>query len=136
MEIGCVIKIIASDDKPDYKVPWLLFVLILPIAGFMLYTMMYSRTLKRKYIKRLKDLDDRMYHKDDRNVFEKLKEDNPVAYSQAKMLCQISYGHLFREENQKYYPTGEELCNDMIEDLKSARKFIFMEYFIIEEGKL
>ena len=36
-EIGCVIKIIASNDNPDYKVPWLLFVLILPIAGFMLY---------------------------------------------------------------------------------------------------
>ena len=36
-EIFCVIRIIASDDNPDYKVPWLLFVLIVPIAGFMLY---------------------------------------------------------------------------------------------------
>lgn len=35
-EIFCVIRIIASDDNPDYKVPWLLFVLIIPIAGFML----------------------------------------------------------------------------------------------------
>lgn len=35
-EIVCVIRIIASDDNPDYKVPWLLFVLIIPIAGFML----------------------------------------------------------------------------------------------------
>ena len=33
-EIACIIKIIASDDNPDYKVPWLLFVMILPIAGF------------------------------------------------------------------------------------------------------
>ena len=44
-EIFCVIRIIASDDNPDYKVPWLLFVLIVPIAGFMLYFMFYSRTL-------------------------------------------------------------------------------------------
>ena len=36
-EIGCIIRIISSDDNPDYKVPWLLFVLILPVAGFMLY---------------------------------------------------------------------------------------------------
>lgn len=135
-QIACVIKIIASSDNPDYKVPWLLFVLILPIAGFMLYMMMYSRTLKRKYIKRLKDLDDRMYHKEDKPDFENLKEKNPIAYSQAKMLCQISYGHLFKEENQKYYPLGEDLCKDLIEDLKNARRFIFMEYFIIEEGKL
>ena len=47
-EIACVVRIIASDDNPDYKVPWLLFVLIVPIAGFMLYFMFYSRTLKRK----------------------------------------------------------------------------------------
>ena len=31
-EIFCVIRIIASDDNPDYKVPWLLFVLIVPVA--------------------------------------------------------------------------------------------------------
>ena len=135
-QIGCVIKIIASNDNPDYKVPWLLFVLILPIAGFMLYIMMYSRTLKRKFVKRLNELDDRMYHKDDRDAFNGLNEENPVAYSQAKMLCNISYGHLFNEGEQKYYSLGEDMCKDLISDLKKARKFIFMEYFIIEEGKL
>ncbi len=136
MQIGCVIKIIASNDNPDYKVPWLLFVLILPIAGFMLYIMMYSRTLKRKYVKRLQDLDDRMYHKDDRKIYEDLKKENEIAYSQAKMLASISYGHLFKEGNQKYYALGEDMCSDLISDLKNARKFIFMEYFIIEEGIL
>ena len=135
-QIACVIKIIASNDNPDYKVPWLLFVLILPIAGFMLYMMMYSRTLKRKYVKRLKDLDDRMYHKDDRKNYENLKNENEIAYSQAKMLAHISYGHLFKEESQKYYPLGEDMCKDLLNDLRNARKFIFMEYFIIEEGIL
>lgn len=49
-EILCVIRVIASDDNPDYKVPWLLFLLIVPIAGFMLYFMFYSRTLQKKFI--------------------------------------------------------------------------------------
>ena len=135
-QIGCVIKIISSDDNPDYKVPWLLFVLILPIAGFMLYMMMYSRVLKRKFIKRLKDLDDRMYHRDDREDLKALCEENQIAASQAKMLCKISQVSLFREEKIKYYPLGEEMTRDLIEDLKNAKKFIFMEYFIIDEGKL
>ena len=134
-QIACVIKIIASNDNPDYKVPWLLFVLILPIAGFMLYMMMYSRVLKKKFIKRLKDLDDRMYHKDDRDLFEKLSEESPVANAQAKMLCNISYSHLFKSQGQKYYALGEDMHKELLEDLKNARRFIFMEYFIIEEGK-
>ena len=135
-QVACVIKIISSDDNPDYKVPWLLFVLILPIAGFMLYMMMYSRTLKKKFIKRLKDLDDRMYHRDDRELFKELENESPVASSQAKMLCKISQVSLFREDKIKYYPLGEEMTRDLIEDLKQAKKFIFMEYFIIDEGRL
>lgn len=133
-EIACVIRIISSDDNPDYKVPWLLFVLILPIAGFMLYFMFYSRILQKKYIKRLKALKDKSYKKDDRVLFEKLHEENAQAGSQAKMLCSISESHLFTNTRQTYFPLGEDMHRSMLEDIKRAEKFIYLEYFIIEEG--
>lgn len=133
-EIGCVIRIIASDDNPDYKIPWLLFVLILPIAGFMLYFMFYSRTLKKKYIKRLNDLKNSAYTKEDDAIFEQLKEESPVAHGQAKMLCAVSEAHLFGNTKQTYFSLGEDMHKSMLEDLRKAEKFIFMEYFIIEEG--
>ena len=53
---ACILRIVSSDDNPDYKVPWLLFVLILPIAGFMLYFLFYSRKLSKRYLRRLKEL--------------------------------------------------------------------------------
>ena len=52
-EIACVIRIASSDDNPDYKVPWLLVVLVIPVAGLMLYLMFHSRKLKKKYIRRM-----------------------------------------------------------------------------------
>ncbi|MBQ8597852.1 MAG: cardiolipin synthase [Lachnospiraceae bacterium] len=134
-QIACVIKIIASDDNPDYKVPWLLFVMILPVAGFMLYFIFYSRTLKKKYIKRMKDLKDSTYHKDDSKLFEALKAESTVAASQAKMLCNISEGHLFTDTKQTYFPLGEDMHPQLLDDLSKAEKFIYMEYFIVEEGK-
>ena len=134
-EIACIIKIIASDDNPDYKVPWLLFVMILPIAGFMLYFIFYSRMLKKKYVKRLKALKDNSYHKDDTKLFEKMKGENQTAASQAKMLCSISEAHLFTDTKQTYFPLGEDMHPQLLEDLRCAQKFIYMEYFIIEEGK-
>ena len=85
-EMACVISIIASDDNPDYKVPWLLFLLVVPIAGFMAYFLFYSRKLKKKYIRRLKDLKDNAYERDDAAVFGQLRAENPVAHSQAQML--------------------------------------------------
>ena len=46
-EIGCVISIIASNDNPDYKIPWLLFVLILPIVGLCCISYFIQENSKR-----------------------------------------------------------------------------------------
>lgn len=134
-EFYCVIRIIASDDNPDYKVPWLLFVLIVPIAGFMIYFMFYSRKLQRKYVRRLNNLKSNTYNNIDQELFKKLEEENPVAMSQAKMLCKIADTHIFTNTKQEYFPLGENMHESMLKDLEAAEKFIYMEYFIVEEGK-
>ena len=134
-EVFCVIKIVASDDNPDYKVPWLLFVLILPIAGFMLYFLFYSRKLGKKFIRRLDELKRYRYESDQVKILEELERENAHASAQAKMLCSISGASVFGNTRQTYYPLGEDMCQAMLSDLEKAEKFIFMEYFIIEEGR-
>lgn len=133
-EIGCIVRIISSDDNPDYKVPWLLFVMIVPIAGFMLYFLFYSRKLQRKFRKRMAELKDSSYKKDDSSELEALKQENALIAAQAKMLCNIGETHLFTNTEQTYFPLGEDMFKRLLEDLRSAEKFIYMEYFIIEEG--
>lgn len=133
-QIICVVRIVASDDNPDYKVPWLFFVLIVPIAGFMLYFLFYSRKLKRKYLRRLQRLKDSSYHKEDEELLKALKEKSPQAASQARLLCNIGETHIFTNTKQTYFPLGEKMMVSLLEDLKNAKHFIYMEYFIIEEG--
>ena len=133
-QIACVINIIASNDNPEYKVPWLLFVLILPIVGFMLYFLFYSRTFSKKYVRRLEKLYGEQYPQKDEELFSKLHEENPTAHHQAKLLCCLSDSHLFTDTKQTYFPLGEDMWQSMLTDLKNAEKFIYMEYFIIEEG--
>ena len=134
-QICCVVGIIATDDNPDYKIPWLLFVMILPIAGFMLYFLFYKRTLNKKFRRRIENLFARRYGQDDGETFARLQAENPVAATQAKMLCNVADARLFTGTKQKYFPLGEEMWMSLLADLRSAKKFIFMEYFIIEEGK-
>ena len=133
-EIFCVLKIIASDDNPDYKVPWLLFVIILPIAGFMLYFMFYSRKLQKKFIRRLDELKKYNYKRKYGKTLAKLEGESTHAAAQAKMLCSISGASLFEHTKITYYPLGEDMWRAMLPDIEAAEKFIFMEYFIIEEG--
>ncbi len=134
-EIVCVVRIIASDDNPDYKVPWLLFVLILPIVGFMLYFMFYSRKLKKRMSKRLQALHEHSYKRDDSALQTALREESPAAFAQAKMLTDLSGSHLFINTKQTYFSLGEELHRALLDDLAKAEQFILMEYFIIEEGE-
>lgn len=130
-EIAVVIMIIASDEQPDYKVPWLLIVLVVPVTGFMLYFIFGSRTLKKKFIRRLESLREQNYPSKDAELLPELP---PMAASQASMLTKIADTHVFTNTSQSYYPLGEDMHKQLLEDLRTAEKFIFMEYFIIEEG--
>jgi len=129
------LKIIASDDNPDYKIPWMLFVLILPVAGLMLYFIFGSRKLKKKYLKRLESLKILSYEQDDEQILKQLEKENPIASNQVKILKNISDTHLFTNTKQTYFPSGEAYYKSLLVDLKNAKNFIFLEYFIIEEGK-
>lgn len=131
---ACIIKIVASDDNPDYKVPWVLFVMVIPIAGFMLYFLFYSRKLQKKFIKRQSELKSTTYHKDGTNELNALSSENPIAASHARMLTDISDSAIFTNTKQTYFPLGENMWEMMLKDLETAESFIFMEYFIIEEG--
>ena len=98
-EIGCIVKIIASDDNPDYKIPWLMVVLLIPVAGLMLYILFYSRKLQPKFVKRMDELKHNSYSKDDAELFVALEKESSDAYAQAKMLCNI-YPYLSRLLNK------------------------------------
>ena len=133
-EIGTIIYIIASDGNADYKIPWLIVVIVIPVAGLMLYIMFGSRKLKKKFIRRLEMLR-HAYEKDDSSDFAILETASPNACDQAKMLTAIANCHVFTGTTQQYFPLGEDMFPQLLADLRKAEKFIFMEYFIIEEGK-
>lgn len=132
-EIMVVIKIIGSNENPDYKVPWLLFVIILPIVGFMLYFMFNERKLPKKIVKRFKRFNDSLNYDDMKN-HEDLKKHDRLISSHAQELCTIANTNLYKNTNIEYFKIGEDMYQSMIEEIKKAKRFIFLEYFIIEEG--
>ena len=133
-DISCIIKIVASDDNPDYKVPWLLVVLLLPIAGFMLYFMFAERKLSRIYRKRLKIAYGNAYSIDDSPRFETLKSIDKTAHNQFSVIKKTSGSSLFKSQGLKYYGDIEVMRSDLLGDVKKAENFIYLEFFIIQKG--
>ena len=132
--VAVVIVIIGSNDNPDHKIPWLLFVIILPIVGVMLWFMFHQRKLPKNVVKRLNRFNDSLLY-DDTKTHASLKQVDSLISSQALSLCAISNTHLYQDTSIQYYPLGEKLHEDMLKELVLAKEFIFLEYFIIEEGE-
>ena len=122
----CVLKIINSEENPDYKIPWLLFVLIVLVAGFMIYFMFYNRMLDKKQIKRIEKINSQQVHTKDEKTLEKLEQEDRRAYLQANLLCGLANTHVYQNTTARYYDMGEKLFPAMLEDMKKAEKFIFL----------
>ena len=133
IQLVSAIGIINSKDNPDYKVPWLFIVMLIPIIGFMTYFMFYSRNLSKKQLKKMNQLKATTL-KDDSYVLQELETTSPKAYSQAKCLKDLANTHLYQNTKITYLPSGEEMFSSLLEDLKRANEFIFLDYFIIEQG--
>ena len=132
-EIVVVVSIIGSNDNPDYKVPWLLFVIVLPIVGMMLYFIFHQRKLPKKIYKRINNSKTSLRF-NDANILEDLRSKNKLISTQAIELCKIGDSHIYNDTSLEYFKLGEEMHKSMIKELSKAEKFIFLEFFIIEEG--
>lgn len=133
-QIGVAIAIVNRNDNPDYKLPWLFFVLLIPIVGFMLYFMFYSRKLNKRQVKRIANLTKQQIEKDEKQELAEVSAEDEMIASQAVMLGKLSDSHIYGNTDIRYFSLGEQMFVAMVEDLKKAEKFIFMEYFIIEGG--
>ena len=137
--IGLVVLLVLINrqENPEYKIPWLFLVLILPIFGTLFY-LMFSRTKASKKSKKLFfEASGKLAPYVDNNenlpeVYEYMDEDAGLA----RYLKETSYlgGTMGNQIN--YYPVGEKMWVDMLEALESAKEFILMEYFIVDPGHM
>ncbi len=131
-QIGCVISIISKNDNPDYKAPWLLFVLLIPIVGFMSYLMFYSRKLSPRQIRQLKKAKYAKQKFFNKSALDKIAD--PLAKSTALFLTKSANTEVYQNTDATYFCSGEQYFYSLIKDLTKAKEFIFVEYFIIKRG--
>lgn len=126
-------------ENPTFKITWLLLIALVPIFGALLY--IYTRIdLSNKAIRATLGRSSehiRAEAPDDTKLMDELRKANSQAYSTAKFLSRYGYSPIFTDTAVKYYPLGDTMFEDMLKELKKAKHFIFIEFFIINrEGKV
>ncbi len=137
IDIIVFLLIINRKGTADMKLPWVILVLALPFVGALFYVFFANHGLKPKYKRIVKAANKKakQYFPEDSEDLVKLKNsDNPYKtpfeYLAHAMKSSPSYGN-----RVTFYKSGEEWFPHFIEELKSAKEFIFMEFFIIDRGK-
>ncbi len=149
LQILAIISLVNRDANPEYKVSWLVVIMLIPFFGPALYCIFYSRRISKKdaaFMREIYDTideTDELVKKDNLIITEKdenfriLSEISEHAAGRANALLRDdSFAELYRSTASKYYALGEDMYRDMLLDIKSAEKFIFLEYFIIEDGEM
>lgn len=132
------LSIVNTDENPEYKIPWIVIVLLPPL-GTLLYVMFSKRNPSRREKRRTNQLHRKWMEqiKRDDSLLTELKHLDIHAGGMAQALLQDDpCAEIFDSTSSVYYPSGEEMYIQMLHDLKRAEKFIFLEYFIIEEGEM
>ena len=131
-----VIYIINKRDETSYKILWLITILTAPVFGTILYLIIGNKKTAKPLDKKLKKTKNTMNFNfvDERNYETELKQENLRLYQTFKAINKYTKFPIYKAENIKYYKLGDEMFPDILEELKKAQKYIFLEYFIIEPG--
>ena len=122
----------------DVKLPWVILILVFPVFGSLFYLLFRNQRVRKKI--RL-NIESQAYatakiaHSPE-NTYEKLKLSNRTIYNQSKYLYSVSNMPIYQNTQTKYFEIGEKYFEDLVKELKKAKKFIFMEYFIIRQGTM
>ena len=134
--IVMVIWILNSRVNPTAKITWLIVIMILPVFGVLLFLYTQSdighRVLKAWANKMSMDTKDDI--RQDKEVMERLSAENGGAAALAHYMGRSGCHPVYDKTAVTYFPLGENMFSEMLEQLEAAEHFIFLEYFIVSEG--
>ena len=135
ISVATVIAIVNRSMSPESKVTWLI-VTFVPVFGPLLYLMFGERRLSKKELKQLQELNSIAFHENNgRQLHLQLQETDKPAYGIINALLHMdSNAEVYDQTDSQFFASGEEMWQQMLKDLKRAEKFIFLEYYIVEEG--
>lgn len=130
------ILIINRDEDPAFQIAWLIPVLLVPVFGVLFYLWIQSQWGHRLLNKRLLSLIEqtRLYAVQHKHVVEELIEDNSAEARLAEYAFHMGDFPIYDHSSVKYFPLGEDKFAEMLDQLEKAKHFIFLEYFIVDEG--
>lgn len=137
--VVAVVELINRNINPEYKVTWLIVLVALPYVGVVLYILFSRRRISRAEARIFSEIApiiaSRRRELDSGQILEELNRECPDAAAKARTVINDDFlSELHRDTESEYFEGGADMLAAMKRELASAKRYIFLEYFIIEGG--
>lgn len=133
-----ILYVVNKDENPSFKLAWIIPITVIPVFGTLLYLFLElqweGKIINRKLRENISDT--QPYLKQNPRYMEQLAKTSRSNANLAAYIENSGSYPVYGNTNVKYYPVGEEMFEDMKKELEKAKRFIFMEYFIVERGEM
>ena len=134
-----VLYLITKREESTYRVLWLLVILTFPLAGALLYLLFGNRRTTRPLKKKLDAERERAGEPQNPNtapLYDALRAEEPRLAQTFRWVEDVTGFPLYENTGADYYPLGDEMFPHMLEAIRGAQTYIFLEYFIVDTGSL
>lgn len=129
-----VLYILSKPISVHYKMTWCILILIFPLPFCLLYSLnSSSRRLSKRKQRKINDAVKNVRVND--SLLKLMNEDKTAA----NIVKSVQHGintPIWDNSKYTYFSDCLEKFNDLLEEVKKAKSFIYMEYFIISNGFL
>ena len=133
-----VIYIISCGVNPSYKIAWIVLILAFPVAGLTIYLLFGGNKISSYEHRKMQSIEAvtmQQLQQEEEPLWELAAARTP-AFNHARYLLSASGYPIYDDADATYFPSGESCYAAMLEELQKAEHYIFIEFFIIAQGKM
>lgn len=130
--------IITRKENNAYRLIWMFVLIVFPFFGGVLYLLFANKKIGSLSEKKVADFRKKISDETSFSLSsadEELYALSPVYKRQSEYVKNITGFSAYRNTSVDYFNDAEDFFNDLITEVEKADKFIFIEYFIIDQGK-
>lgn len=135
---GFMIFIVNKKGRNEFKLAWIVPMIFVPLFSIAAYLMYHTNRGSHRHSKRLNLLREQTEILLPASIPTSLSEQKKLIREFSKnpsadLIYYLTNNFFFpyKNCNTTYYPNGETFFPDLLEEIKNAQKFIFLEFFII-----
>lgn len=138
LSVVVALHIISQRKKGAYKLTWIFLILIFPLFGGLFYILfVYQNAVirSRRKITQIEQESRTAFLKNQRTFLNEIPENYEYS-TQMNYLTNYALFPAYDKTSAHFLSSGEKMFEALCSALKEAKHYIFLEYFIIEEGKM